>query len=202
MTISNKLDNVKHTELWGYFVNKINKAFALVKENFEEFISKELLNAVHERRELLLIVKSELQSIVWELRMIKMQEGKYQIFSEFQKQFSLTNYFGAEKELIRCFTKTNRVELIKKIIEAFKIIFENTNSSKYANVDKRFEMFARNLSEEIPNYSYIAWEKLLVELREEKPLDFPSVNEILRRVEKTEIPIKKVEFLKELKLID
>lgn len=131
-----------------------------------------------------------------------MQQGRYKIFREFKIATKFQNAFSSEQNLVKYFVKKDNKQLALKITEGFKVIFENTNSAKYANVDKWFEMFATNLEEEFGNYTYIAWEKVLIDLRKEKPLDFPPLNDILRRVEKVAIPTKEVAFLKELNLIN
>lgn len=176
------------------------------KLQFIEYVESQLINSINERRELLLVVRSELNSIIWEIRIIKMLDGEYQIFNEFIKVFIKKEYFGSEKDIIQYF-KPITIEKNKNrfllILNSLKKIFENTNSSKYANVDKWFDMFSNNLKDEFENYRYICWERIVIALKKEKPLDFPSLNEILKRIEFYESAFKKeeIEFLQKIKVL-
>lgn len=174
------------------------------KRQFQTYIESELCNAKDERRELLLVINSDLRSILWERKLIKMLDGEYKIFTEFLNVFKKKEFFGPEKTLIRCFKKSDNKAYFEAILQAFQDIFDNTNSAKYTSRDVWFKMFGVNLLKEFANYSYICWEKIIVDLKEEKPLDFPCLNDILQRMEKAEasLPVRQVEFLKKLKLIN
>lgn len=204
ITVSKELKLAKPQEVLTVFLKSIKRALEDFKNQFQEYINQELTTAESERKELLLVIRSHLNSLIWEKRLLDMQSGNYKIFNEFVLIFTRNNYFNGEQAIAKYFQKKDDARLLAKITEGLKIVFENTNSAKYANVDKWFEMFARNLAEEFANYSYICWEKVLLDLKDEKPLDFPSLNEILRKLEKIEINLCKneVEFLKKLKLID
>lgn len=174
------------------------------KKQFQAYIEAEICKAKDERKELLMQMNSDLKSIVWDRHLIKMLDGKYKIFVEFLDIFEKKDFFGVEKKLIKCFKKIDDKEYFEAIWQAFQDIFDNTNSAKYTSRDIWFKMFSKNLYKEFPNYSYICWEKVIVDLKEEKPLDFPCLNDILQRIEKVEIslPVQQVDFLKKLKLIN
>ena len=204
MTISKELSLQDGNDVFDVFTKNIDLFFDDFKMQFQEYLDKELITASNERMELIRIVRSELANIVWELRLIKMLDGEYKFFNEFLSVYQPKEYFGLEKSIVKYFEKKDIPELFMIILEQFKIIFENTNSAKYKNVDQWFEMFTRNLQEEFPNYCYICWERIICKLKSEKPLDFPCLNDILKTVDiynKT-FPIDKVRFLKKLKLID
>jgi hypothetical protein len=166
-------------------------------------VESELLNATNERKELLLVVRSELKSIMYAKRLMKMQIGNYKIFQEFLEKYQAKKYFDGEERVLKYFAKKTDEQLILKILEGFKVVFENSNSAKYANVDRWFEMFSRNLAEEFGNYPYIQWEMVLLDIKDEKPLDFPSLNAILRRLDKMQTLLlqDEVEFLKKVNII-
>jgi hypothetical protein len=204
MIISNELQLEKPTAVWTLFVKNIQNTLNDFKQQFQDFLAKELTIANNERMELIRVLNSELNSVVWEKRMIKMSEGNYKLYNEFLQIFKPKKYFDTEKVLAKYFQKKSEPALFSIILEQFKNIFENTNSAKYANIDRWFEMFAKNLQEEFQNYPYICWEMVICKLREQKLLDFPCLNDILKRVENFEscLPTKEVVFLKKIKLID
>lgn len=173
------------------------------KLHFMQYVNEQLLKATEERRELLLIVRSELNSVVWELRLMKMLDGKYQIFNEFVTIFEKKECFGVEKDIVRHFKPANIIknqDRFLAVLNSLRKIFENTNSAKYANVDKWFDMFSNNLKDEFENYPYICWERVVIALKKEKPLEFPSLNEILKRLEFYESAFQKpqIEFLQKI----
>jgi hypothetical protein len=199
-TISNELSLKDPQEVFLVLQQNTQRAMEDFQEQFISYIDIELQTASLERKELLLVVKSELQSKIWEMRLIKMLNGQYQILNEFLKKFERKEYFGSEKSIIKSFKASNKPELVQKIAKSFQKIFENTNSAKYANVDKWFNMFVENLTEEFGNYPYICWERVVIALKKEKPLDFPSLNEILKRLEFYESAFQKpqIEFLQKI----
>ncbi len=200
LTISSELSLKDPQEVFLVLHKNTQRAIEDFKAQFISYIETELQTASLERRELLLVTRSELQSAVWEVRLIKMLNGQYQIFNEFLGKFEKKEYFGSEKSIIKSFKASNNPDLCSKIAQSFQKIFENTNSAKYANVDKWFNMFSENFGEEFGNYPYICWERVVIALKKEKPLDFPSLNEILKRLEFYESSFQKpqIEFLQKI----
>ena len=129
--------------------------------------------------------------------------GNYKIFNEFLNVFQKKEYFGLEKKLLKIFQTTNEWSLFEKVLTNFRNIFDNSNSAKYTSRDTWFQIFGENLYKEFSKYCYISWEKIILDLQEEKPLDFPCLNDILRKVEKIEnaLPIKEIKFLKTLGIL-
>jgi hypothetical protein len=199
-TISNELQLKEPQDVFLVLQKNISTAMEDFKLQFMEYVNLQLIDSTEERRELLLIVRSEINSVVWEMRLMKMASSGYQIFNEFIKKYQINEYFGSEKSVIRYFKPSNVPELISKITTGLKTVFENTNSAKYANVDKWFDMFSSNLKDEFENYPYICWERIVIALKKEKPLDFPSLNEILKRLEFYESAFQKpqIEFLQKI----
>jgi len=204
LTLSEKLNFVKPQECLSLFLRNVNLAMEDFRKQFQVYIESELLNAKDERRELLIQNNSKLKSFAWDRHLIKMLDGEYKIFIEFLTIFEKKEFFGVEKTLIKCFKKTDNKGYFEVILQAFQDIFDNTNSAKYTSRDIWFKMFSKNLHKEFAKYPYICWEKIIVDLKEEKPIDFPCLNEILQRMDKIEVtlPVQQVEFLKKLKLID
>jgi hypothetical protein len=201
--ISNKLSLKCPQEVFLVLHKNTQQAMEDFKVQFMSYIETELQTASLERKELLLVTKSEIQSIVWEMRLIKMLNGQYQIFNEFLNKFQKKEYFGSEKDIVRHFKPANIIknkERFLSILNSLRKVFENTNSAKYANVDKWFDMFSDNLKDEFENYPYICWERVVIALKKEKPLDFPSLNEILKRLEFYEASFQKpqIEFLQKI----
>jgi hypothetical protein len=201
--ISNKLSLKDPQEVFLVLQKNISITMEDFKVQFISYIETELQTASLERKELLLVTRSELQSVVWEMRLIKMLNGKYQIFNEFLGKFQIKEYFGSEKDIVRHFKSANiakNKERFLSILNSLRKVFENTNSAKYANVDKWFDMFSENLKDEFENYPYICWERVVITLKKEKPLDFPSLNEILKRLEFYEASFQKpqIEFLQKI----
>ena len=204
-TVSDNLQLDKPTDCWSLFESNIEKTFVNIKTELESFLDKEISKLQIEqieRRELLFANKNKLQSPVWRQHIMKMHNEKFVLFQECVKQAQWKSIFSHEQQLTRYFVKKDTEILILKTTDAFKTIFERTNSAKYKNVDIWFEMFANSLSEAFQEYPYICWERVVLQLKEEKPLDFPAFNDILRRMDKLNVPVKEVDFLKELKLID
>ncbi len=201
--ISNKLSLKDPQEVFLVLYKNTQRAIEDFKAQFISYIETELQTASLERRELLLVTRSELQSILWEMRLIKMLNGKYQIFNEFLGKFQIKEYFGSEKDIVRHFKSANIVknkERFLSILNSLRKVFENTNSAKYSNVDKWFDMFSDNFKDEFENYPYICWERVVIALKKEKPIDFPSLNEILKRLEFYEVSFQKpqIEFLQKI----
>lgn len=211
LSTSSELSNIKKPQdCLQLLLQNINKAMVDFKEQFENFIDAESEKVLtdkqkQERKELLLEVRSKLRSIVWKANLIKMLDGEYLIFNEFvEKGFERKQFFGKEKILINVFKKSQDVERQKQINSVFNNIFSRTDTAKYPDSPIKFVRFSENLAEEFSNYSYICWEKVVLDLKDEKILEFPSFNAVLRRVEDVEktLPIAEIKFLKELKLID
>ena len=199
--LSNDLSLKDPQDVFLVLQKNISIAMEDFKLQFMSYVNEQLVNATEERKELLLIVRSEINSIVWELRLMKMASGSYQIFNEFKKIFKKKEYFGSEVDIIQYFAPVIKDHSrIMDIANSLRKIFENTNSAKYANVDKWFDMFSDNVVEEFGNYPYICWERVIIALKKEKPLDFPSLNEILKRLEFYESAFQKpqIEFLQKI----
>jgi hypothetical protein len=204
LTISKELNLARPQECLSLFLRNVDLAMEDFKKQIQVYIEAELYKAIDERKELLMQINSDLQSIVWDRHLIKMLNGNYKIFVEFLDIFEKKEFFGIEKTLIKCFKKTDNKDYFEGILQSFQDIFDNTNSAKYTSRDIWFKMFGVNLFKEFSNYSYICWERVVVDLKQDKPLDFPCLNDILRTVETCEnsLPVNKIEFLKKLKLID
>ena len=201
--ISNELSLKDPQDIFLVLQKNTSNAMEDFKLHFMQYVNEQLLKATEERRELLLIVRSELNSVVWELRLMKMLDGKYQIFNEFVTIFEKKECFGVEKDIVRHFKPANIIknqDRFLAVLNSLRKIFENTNSAKYANVDKWFDMFSNNLKDEFENYPYICWERVVIALKKEKPLEFPSLNEILKRLEFYESAFQKpqIEFLQKI----
>jgi hypothetical protein len=216
VNISKNLQLSSPLKAWELFINNINSAFSDIRKQFQEFIISEMAEASSERLELIRVVNSELNSPVYTYRIMKMS---YKLYNEFLEVFVPKEYFGIEQKLAKYFQKieepevdsndmkinNNREAILRLyILEQFQTLFNNTNSAKYPSADKIFEIFAKNLFEEFPNYCYICWERVICQLKEELRSEFPCLNDILKMVKKyeTALPVMEVEFLKELKLID
>lgn len=208
---NSELLNIKKPQDYSkLLLENINKAMVDFKEQFEKYIEAEIQEVIADsgkqaRKELLLVVRSEVQSIVWKTKLIKMLDGEYLIFNEFVKKgFERKQFFGKEKILINTFQKTNNPESLASIVFDFKNIFSRTETAKYSTSPILLAKFLMNLREEFSNYSYICWERVVLDLQDEKILEFPSFNAVLRRVAGAEksLPVAEIKFLKELKLID
>jgi hypothetical protein len=201
VNISKNLQLSSPLKAWELFTNNINSAFSDIRKQFQEFIISEMAEASGERLELIRVVNSELNSPVYTYRIMKMS---YKLYNEFLEVFVPKEYFGVEQKLAKYFQKKEEPAVYSNILEQFQTLFNNTNSAKYPSADKIFEIFAKNLFEEFPNYCYICWERVICQLKEELRSEFPCLNDILKMVKKyeTALPVMEVEFLKELKLID
>jgi hypothetical protein len=201
VNISKNLQLSSPLKAWELFINNINSAFSDIRKQFQEFIISEMAEASGERLELIRVVNSELNSPVYTYRIMKMS---YKLYNEFLEVFVPKEYFGVEQKLAKYFQKKEEPAVYSNILEQFQTLFNNTNSAKYPSADKIFEIFAKNLFEEFPNYCYICWERVICQLKEELRSEFPCLNDILKMVKKyeTALPVMEVEFLKELKLID
>jgi hypothetical protein len=201
VNISKNLQLSSPLKAWELFRNNINSAFSDIRKQFQEFIISEMAEASGERLELIRVVNSELNSPVYTYRIMKMS---YKLYNEFLEVFVPKEYFGVEQKLAKYFQKKEEPAVYSNILEQFQTLFNNTNSAKYPSADKIFEIFAKNLFEEFPNYCYICWERVICQLKEELRSEFPCLNDILKMVKKyeTALPVMEVEFLKELKLID
>ena len=133
LIISNELQQAKPQECWDLLFNKINSTMEDFKTQFENYIQNELQTAKDERKELLLVVNSELKSIVWKLKLVQMLNGNYKIFNEFLDVFQKKEYFGLEKKLLKIFQTTNEWNLFEKVLTNFRNIFDNSNSAKYTS---------------------------------------------------------------------
>jgi hypothetical protein len=200
VNISKNLQLSSPLKAWELFTNNINSAFSDIRKQFQEFIISEMAEASGERLELIRVVNSELNSPVYTYRIMKMS---YKLYNEFLEVFVPKEYFGVEQKLAKYFQKKEEPAVYSNILEQFQTLFNNTNSAKYPSADKIFEIFAKNLFEEFPNYCYICWERVICQLKEELRSEFPCLNDILKMVKKyeTALPVMEVEFLKELKLI-
>ena len=163
-----------------------------------------MAEASGERLELIRVVNSELNSVCYTYRIMKMSDNGDKLYNEFLEVFVPKEYFGIEQKLAKYFQKKEEPAVYSNILEQFQTLFNNTNSAKYPSADKIFEIFAKNLFEEFPNYCYICWERVICQLKEELRSEFPCLNDILQMVKKyeTALPVMEVEFLKKLKLID
>jgi hypothetical protein len=165
------------------FFKNIGLAFADIKKQLEAYIASELTTAQEERHELLLAINSKLSGMLWEQKLMQMLNGNYKIFNEFLQVFKPKKYFTDEIVLIDLFKKTDDIGLFEVIVNNFEKFFHRTNSAKYTSRDIWFTMFAKGIGEEFSKYPYICWETILITLQEEKPLEFPCLNDILRRMD-------------------
>jgi hypothetical protein len=204
--ISNDLNLKAPQDVFKVFNSSVSTAMEDFKKQFQGYIENQLLSAEDERRELLLVVASELKSIMWNARLLKMLHGDYKIFNEFCTHFAKGDYFGCEIDILRFLKPLDIMqhkERFLEILNSLNKIFENTNSAKYSSRDTWFDMFSSNIMDEFEKYPYICWEQIVCELKHEKPSEFPCLNDILKRLEKIKIslPLQELSFLKTIKVI-
>lgn len=202
MSLSDGYSN--HNEVVNAFLTKINSTFDNIKKDFQNYIESELLkeNLEMERRELLLVVKSELMSRVWDGKIIKMYGSGYKIAKEFFSQYKVNplHFSENEKKLSKLFAPQENNRLFLSILTLAEEAFKRTETYQYSTAEKTLALLSQQISEEFLNHCYTSWERAMLDIKSEKPTKFPCFNDILKRVEKydSSYTTTQIKFLKEL----